>query len=170
MDDDVGYTGAHVAELKEQFEFDSQPKAAKVKLYRNAIDYERTCIREYQNRKVAEPHTAWALDWMIETHEGFIRGYERELSLLSMPKDQLQRDEDAVAKAMAVRIDELIKFDKANMAKCIFHEEKHASLHYIKKSNRVHCFGCAKTFGAIDVFMKLNGVGFREAVKALSGN
>lgn len=51
------------------------------------------------------------------------------------------------------------------MALCIFHEDHHPSMSI--KNNFAHCFSCGKTADVIDVYRKLHGATFPEAVKAL---
>ena len=55
---------------------------------------------------------------------------------------------------------------RAGMGKCPFHEDKTASLSF-RRYNRFRCFGCDARGSVIDYYMKLNGVEFIQAVKAL---
>lgn len=51
---------------------------------------------------------------------------------------------------------------------CPFHEDKNASLHFNTKTNRYHCYACDERGGNIDLVMKVERLGFRDAVKWLS--
>lgn len=52
------------------------------------------------------------------------------------------------------------------MAQCPFHPDKTASMSF-GKHNRYNCFGCDAKGDTIDLYMKLNGVNFIQAVKEL---
>lgn len=52
------------------------------------------------------------------------------------------------------------------MARCPFHPDDTASLS-LGKYNRYNCFGCDAKGDTIDLYMKLNGVNFIQAVKEL---
>lgn len=53
------------------------------------------------------------------------------------------------------------------IAKCPFHEEKHASF-YVYPDNSWHCFGCgAHGYNAIDYLIKKENLVFSEAVRRL---
>jgi hypothetical protein len=73
-----------------------------------------------------------------------------------------------ISKAKNTPIPGIIDFNNAQFAKCLWHNEKSPSLHYIKNTNKVHCFGCGKTADAIDLYMELYKLSFIEAVKRLS--
>ena len=50
-------------------------------------------------------------------------------------------------------------------ALCPFHEDRHPSLHFDVKRNRYKCFACGESGDAIDLVMRYNNVGFKEAVE-----
>jgi len=75
--------------------------------------------------------------------------------------------EQDVNKARAVLIPSLIKINRANFAKCIWHNEKTASLKYYPKSNSVYCFGCGHYDDSIGVVQQLMSYSFKDAVKWL---
>lgn len=60
-----------------------------------------------------------------------------------------------------------IEFNGANMARCIWHREKTASMKYYPKDNHVYCFGCNKHGSVIDVVMAKDNCTFLEALKKL---
>lgn len=72
-----------------------------------------------------------------------------------------------IERAKSFPIANMISFNKHGVARCIFHTEKTGSLHYYRKTNKVHCFGCDKSADAIDVYRHIHGVDFISAVKAL---
>jgi hypothetical protein len=70
--------------------------------------------------------------------------------------------------ARAVPIDQLMEFNRAGFAKCLWHEEKTGSLKYYPKTNHVYCFaGCGK-HDSIDTIMMLRKVDFKTAVNILN--
>lgn len=64
--------------------------------------------------------------------------------------------------------EKLRKYGNKHMARCPFHAEDSASF-FIYDNNTFHCFGCQANGTAIDFFMRLNNVNFKDAVRALSG-
>lgn len=75
---------------------------------------------------------------------------------------------DVIEKARQYPIDELINF-KHGFARCLWHEEKTGSLHFIKERNTAHCHGaCGRSYDSIDAARKLFSLHFRDAVKKLS--
>lgn len=88
---------------------------------------------------------------MFETK--IIKGFESGLSQLD------------VQRAKVYPIENMIEV-KRNYALCPFHMENTPSM-YIK-NNVYHCFGCSEHGDVLDLFMKINNVGFIEAVKRLS--
>jgi hypothetical protein len=73
-----------------------------------------------------------------------------------------------IEKAKAFPITDLMDFNRANMACCIFHTERTPSMHYYPKTNSVYCFSCNTYGDSIKVFQQLNNCTFLEAVKKLS--
>src|ERR1035437_4573247 len=72
-----------------------------------------------------------------------------------------------IDKAKQFPIDEMIEI-KHGFAKCLEHNEAHASMKYYKEQNRCYCFSCLKSFDAIDIYRKLHNCSFKEAVKNLT--
>ena len=52
-------------------------------------------------------------------------------------------------------------------ALCPFHNDTHPSLHFNRGKNRYKCFACGASGDVVDLVMKYNNVGFREAVEWL---
>ena len=74
---------------------------------------------------------------------------------------------NSIVEAKRVPIDRFVEFNSADFAKCLWHPEKSPSLHYIRKDNKCHCFGCGTTKDTIDVVMALNNVTFNNAIKII---
>lgn len=79
------------------------------------------------------------------------------------------RDGDSLERARAVPISEYIQFNKQGNAPCINHDDKHPSMHYFKKNNKVKCFPCGFNGDTIDVVMKLFSLTAGEAIKKING-
>ncbi len=78
-------------------------------------------------------------------------------------------EKEEIDRANEYPIDNLLDFDRANKRLCLWHDEKTPSLSYKKSQNFVRCFGqCGKSFGAIDVYQKLNNCDFVTAVRELN--
>ena len=75
------------------------------------------------------------------------------------------REGTDIERARLYPIERLLKLTR-NKTKCIWHNEKTASLHLFP-NNHIYCFGCSRSGDAIDVFMTVNGCDFRRAVEAL---
>jgi len=76
--------------------------------------------------------------------------------------------DDNVTNAKEFLITELLDFDWQGNTRCIFHNEKSASLHYYEKTNTCYCFGgCGKSYDAISIYKQLHNCSFKEAVTAL---
>ena len=71
---------------------------------------------------------------------------------------------DRIQRAKQVPIPQFIKFKSDGFAKCIWHQEKTASMYYYEKQNRVKCFSCDKLGDVIDVIQQLRKVGLKEAL------
>ncbi len=100
-------------------------------------------------------------------HDAYIKHHTKPVrSNDTRPRDPDMGDK--VARAKSYPINELIRFNSSNGAKCLFHNESEASLHYYKDQNKTWCFGgCGRGYDSIDIYQKIHGVSFKEAVKAL---
>ena len=77
------------------------------------------------------------------------------------------QDQLNVQKARDVSIEMVYGFKrKGKNVSCPFHEDKHPSASI--KYNKLVCFQCGYRGDSITLFMKLNNVGFKEAVEALN--
>ncbi|MHB8674621.1 MAG: CHC2 zinc finger domain-containing protein [Candidatus Limnocylindrales bacterium] len=73
--------------------------------------------------------------------------------------------DDDIVRAKMVPISSLIPV-KRNMAACLWHDDKHPSLHVYK--DHVYCFVCQHRADTIEIYMKINNCDFKTAVKALA--
>ena len=74
---------------------------------------------------------------------------------------------EAIRRAKEYPIGDMIDFNRAGKAKCIFHDDKSPSMHWYKSTNTVRCFSCNRSWDAIDVYMELHKCDFATAVKEL---
>ena len=97
-------------------------------------------------------------------HEAFIKEHAK---IVYEPRKRDPKIQDKLLRAKDYPIDSLIEFQQ-NKAICPFHNEKSPSLHYYSKTNSCYCFGgCGRAYDSIDVYRKLHGVGFKEAIEKL---
>ena len=54
---------------------------------------------------------------------------------------------------------------KNNVTKCVFHDEKTASLRIYPKNNSYYCYGCGVGGDSIDFIMRLKSLSYTEAVR-----
>lgn len=118
-------------------------------------------IEDIMNDK-KERQATWQSVWF---HEAYIQAN-------TVPayanKTHKQTSNDKLTRAKQYPITNLLKFNHAGKALCIWHSEKTPSLHYYADTNTVYCFGgCGKHADAIDVYRQINNCSFNEAVKAL---
>lgn len=101
-------------------------------------------------------------------HAAWLKKHQ-EQAQRSAFQDRAFKSDDRVINAKAYPIANLMKFDRTGKAKCPFHKEETASLHYYKKTNSTYCFGgCGKPYDSISIYQKLHGCTFREAVDDLN--
>jgi len=72
-----------------------------------------------------------------------------------------------ISKAKAYPIENLIEFNTAGFAKCLWHNEKSPSLKLYKSRNKCHCFSCGKDADSIDAYIIINNCSINEAIKNL---
>ncbi len=98
-------------------------------------------------------------------HEAFIREHEK-VNKVAEKRERDPNITDKILKAKDYPVDELLKWEKGK-ARCIWHNEKSASLTYYVKTNSVYCFGCGRYGDAIDVYRQLNNCSFKQAIEDL---
>lgn len=94
----------------------------------------------------------------------------KPIMLPEEPKPEKRRrgvqSDDRLQSAKAVPLDVILKFNKQKFAKCPFHNEKTASLHWFGE-NRWKCFGCGEQGDSIDLVMKMRNCTLPEALDYL---
>ena len=110
---------------------------------------------------------------LISLVEGQVEKLEWKIQRLLMEKRSLEgkTKEGDITPAMIEQAKEfpvssLIEVDGRCKAKCINHDDSHPSMDC--RNNFVYCYSCGYSDDAIGVYRKLHGVGFVEAVRALS--
>jgi len=122
-------------------------------------------IEEEYKKCIKDLYKAWQKN---------VDGHKKELDRLKFKvdiwRDYRQRKwQKKIEWAKEYPIDFMIDFNSKNKALCIFHPEIHPSMHYYRDGNYVYCFGCHKIADAIEVKMVLEGLSFKNAVRALQG-
>ncbi len=103
-------------------------------------------------------------DILIADQQTYIEDVKR---LMRKKKVFTGKNEKSVEAARAVPITNYIKFNRQGMAKCLWHKEDTASMHYMRDANKVHCFGGCGTKNVVDVVMVLNTCSFSDALEKL---
>ena len=113
-----------------------------------------------------------------KTNSGFYQGelvadrLKRNQKLLALynikNKSALVDFQIKIEKAKEYPMDNLIKLNKVGYAKCPFHAERTASFYVKRKTNKWKCFGCGEWGDSISFVMKLENMGFKEAVNKLA--
>lgn len=99
-------------------------------------------------------------------HDAYIKNHTKVIAAQGRAARKAD-DQDLISRARAYPITNILDF-KHNKTRCLWHNEKDASLTYYPESNSLYCFGgCGKSYDVIDVFRKKYGVSFREAVEKL---
>lgn len=95
--------------------------------------------------------------------------YKNNIKQPEYKSDYAIEDMEAIRK---IPITNFIRFTN-NVASCIWHNDRHPSLHYNSPSspfpNTVKCYSCGKFADVIETVMTLNNVDFKEALKILKG-
>lgn len=75
--------------------------------------------------------------------------------------------DDMIERAREYPLSRLLDINQQGFALCINHQDSKPSM--FTKKNFAHCFSCQWHGDAIDVYRKIHGCGFPEAVTVLSG-
>lgn len=112
---------------------------------------------------MAERSSQWQ---SVHFHSAYIKHHTKPIRVSRAVPDA--RLGDLLTRAKQFPITELVEFNSRGSTRCLWHSETEASLHYYPKQNKCWCFGgCGRGFDAIDVYQKLHGCGFKEAVNKL---
>lgn len=149
-------------------------------------DIRKACVEnvravqlQYSPYKKMEDDDEWTVG-NIHLHVNYLKATEASRSYLHTIKriDGRRKhfSKDNITEAMIDRAREYPIKDlwaelvntpiRNGMVKCCFHEDSTASMS-LRKHNRYHCFGCDERGDVIDLYMKINGVNFIQAVKKL---
>ena len=119
---------------------------------------------EYLDDLVGRLHTGYEKEIKkCEYQLEYLKNYGKPV-----PEEKMRNDitPERVARAKEFPITELLDV-KRGTTLCLWHDDHRPSMK-VYPDNHVYCFSCARNADAIDVYMALNGVGFREAVRALA--
>lgn len=138
----------------------------------------RSALREIEISK----HPDWIkiiLNMMIECiyPKALQITLDKNKRFLELLKDKnrpnFNDDQMLLSKAKSQPIEGLYNFESVRKfgnrvkAICPFHKENTPSFMIYVDQNKFHCFGCGLKGDSIDFFMKLNNVGFKQAMEAL---
>lgn len=156
---------------KEEPEF---AKAARLRYLKGKIQETLGKFRENKDRYMelirqgAHPNLGEAGELANEADKMVkaLKGYEATIEVLEGKRLE-EITPDMVERAREYPIDRLVEVDTRGFARCVNHDEKSASM--FTRKNFAHCFGCNYHADVIDLYRKITGAGFQEAVKFLSG-
>jgi len=81
------------------------------------------------------------------------------------------KDKVDLAAIKQIPITRYLAFNNSGFTKCLWHNDTNASLYYnnfdSKYPNTCHCFSCNHTYDVISVYMRINNVDFKLAIKRL---
>ena len=147
--------------------FQSEKKDIRKKTneYKDAANKMLETKREYIKNRKDVTHIIWMLDYLNKKYEQYrdLLNQRKKVGFSEDGGDRIQR-------ARSVPISNFINFDGRGYARCLWHNEKDASLFYnepgAKHSNTVKCFGgCGIMEDTIGVVMKLYEKSFNDAIK-----
>lgn len=118
------------------------------------------------------PDSEWLQSILTKTYvdipeakiEHHMKGLKKMLRWKEFNKDNSAN----LIKAKEYPITDLLDFNSARKAKCIWHDDRNPSMQYYPKTNSVYCWSCQKSGDAIDVYKQIKGCTTGEAIKALS--
>lgn len=118
-------------------------------------------------RAIASSVSLGFLDACEEHHQEELETLKRKLRMCLPQKAPTIGgiSSDDIARAKLTPISNYIRVGHDHKAVCLFHDDKHASLHVYPDG--YHCFSCQAHGTVIDIVMKLHNLSFVEAVKEL---
>jgi hypothetical protein len=103
----------------------------------------------------------------INHSKKIIKNYEKGIRLLKPVKSKNGITDEMIQRAKQFSISELLTTPiRGNVTNCIAHEDKNPSMNI--KNNWAFCYACKFKGDSISVYMRLNGVDFKTAVKNLN--
>lgn len=107
--------------------------------------------------------------YILEMAQDRLDRNKRLLACYGYDKTKNEDFENRLARARVFSIENLVKLNRSGKACCPLHDEKTPSFSVNRKKNVWCCFGaCGRGGDVIDLFMEMNGCGFKEAVNKLS--
>jgi len=127
-------------------------------------------------KTIKDEFSSWFYEKIIEVWKGErlnwlskkIKKIKWALNSENFRKKGGEITDEMIQRAREYPFEELIEFNRAKKALCVFHREKHPSLSLNMKTNRIKCFGCGINFDPIEYVMKTQNLSFIEVVKYLN--
>jgi len=135
------------------------------------IRTEGGCIIAPPSKHLSGGRYEWVvgLDTPIAIMPDWLKDFAKEEKPIVARERRGTNMDRRIDEAKAVPFNELIpEFGKRNPIQCLWHQEKHPSLSWDKKTNRIKCFGCPISFDTIAYIEDIENIGFVEAVKTLT--
>lgn len=178
------------AQIKSWLEFLKSDKSYR----RTVVVFYNKKIKEYQQylvdlnqrlnkyavlyaNEIDEEKKSWYL-WRLERDKDFKEAIQKKIKKFAFEIKVIQGKVDKntldIKKAKEYPIGDLLNISPQNSSPgrktylCPLHNEKTGSFTWYMNNNSWYCFGCGEWGDVIDLFMKLNNVSFKEAVKMLS--
>lgn len=123
----------------------------------------KTAIELNTLEKIIDHRSERASVWQSTFfHDAYIKEHTKPIPEKKEHRDR-SKIKDEILRAKLYPIDTLVEFND-HKARCLWHSEKTASMHFYSDTNKVHCFGCGKSADSIDVYMQMFNCSFKEAV------
>jgi DNA primase len=127
--------------------------------------------RNQKSLRFAPNKDVWAYEMIAESIEERVKICEKNISMLEFDMSPGSAKHTLnIAKAKEFPITNMVEFNRAHKALCLWHTDSNPSMHYYKRNNMVYCFVCNQSGDAIDVAQKMYGLEFAAAVKKLTNN
>lgn len=150
-------------------------KSESYPFFRTAEGLSDLAMMYQESEKVFQQPMPWALNWISEA---FLKHHASERERLEVKKKTNSKKfqgENDIDKAKSIQIIDLYpdqsKIKKRNWTRilvpCPFHNEKTGSLMINLERNDMHCFGCSVHGDAIEFYMKLHEVSFKQALNEM---
>ena len=109
----------------------------------------------------------WFVMRKIEHLDTVIDGIRREVSQVAGFSDRLEDGftREEIERAKGYPVDQIIEVDKHGKALCLDHNDTRPSMYC--RGDFVYCFSCGYKADHIGVMMRVNDIGFQEAVRRM---
>lgn len=144
------------------------PEKKKIKMCVNSCSQISTFLGERRQCFLRDGRSTDFIDALLKHVTNRYDFYNQKLKYKPREYRSVGDAQDSIARARSVSITEYIQFNKQGDALCINHTDKHPSMHYFKKNNKVKCFPCGFNGDTIDVVMKLFNLTAGEAIKKIN--